>query len=137
MPTRKASVVWADAGGRTRTTQIITAAGSAAVLAALKAQSNADWMQQWEGDLLAQVPAPVAAPYQDASDAAVLYFQTAAGATVKVTLPAPVAAIFLADGESVDPAAIAAIIAAVIADCVTADGTAITAYVGGLRTAAP
>lgn len=137
MPTQKASVVWADAGGRTRTTQIVTSAGSAAVLAALKAQSNADWMQQWEGDLVAQVPAPVAAQFQDASDAAVLYFQTAAGAIAKVTLPAPVASIFMADGESVDPSAIAAIIAAVIADCVTADGTAVASYVGGLRVQSP
>lgn len=134
MPTQRMSVVWADASGRTRTSFLTTSAGGSAVRAELVAVSNADWLQTWEGDLDAQVPAPAGGVYADVADTATLLFQTAAGAIVKVTLPAPDASIFLADGETVDPGEITALISQVLASAVTADGTALDSYVGGTRT---
>lgn len=89
----------------------------------------------WEGDLIAPpAPAPISAPYASVKDGAALVFQTASGALVRITVPAPDSGIFMADNETVDPATIAALIAAVIADVVTADGIAVTAFVAGYRT---
>jgi hypothetical protein len=75
----------------------------------------------------------VAAQWASVADYALLTFQTAAGALINVRLPAPQAGIFLADGETVDPAQIGGIIAAVVADVVTPSGAALTAYVSGTR----
>lgn len=134
MPTQRRTTVWIDAQGKTIAHLLTTVAGGAAVEAEIDAQSNAAIQTSWEGDLVAPAaPSPVAAPYQSVYDAATLVFSTASGAFVRIAIPAPDAGIFQADGETVNPAAIAALIALVVSDVVTANGTAVTAYVAGFR----
>jgi len=127
------TVVWIDAGGRTAAHLLTTSAGAAAVLTQVAAVSNAVPQQQWEGPLTVPGGAAVAASFPDVSDVAWLTFTKASGELVKVAIPAPLASIFLADGETVDPTQVAALITAVIANVVDASGNAVTAYVSGLR----
>jgi hypothetical protein len=134
MPTQRQTTVWIDVQGKTIAHLLTTATGGSAVQAEIAAISNAAVYQAWEGDLVVPAtPSPVSAPLQSVRDQATLAFQTGAGSLVRVQVPAPDIGIFQADGETVDPATIAALIAAVIADVVTADGTALTAYVAGFR----
>lgn len=134
MPVQKRTTVYVDAGGRTRACLLVSSAGAGSVQTEILALSNADLQQSWEGDLtLNAAPAPVAAVYDRVVDTATLLYQTAAGQLIKVVIPAPHSAIFEADGETVDPAQVTALTAAVLADLVTPAGTALTAYVGGTR----
>lgn len=128
------TVVWSDAAGHTAAHLLTVTGSAAAVQAAIMAKSNAGVVNTWEGPLLAPAVAAVAAVYQEVTDQAVLVFQTGSGALVKVIVPAPHSSIFQADQETVDAAQITALIAAVLADVVTPAGTALTAYVAGVRT---
>jgi hypothetical protein len=129
------STVWVDVNGRTRQTILRGNATLAGVQAALAAISYAVPQRVWEGPT--SFPAGTAVPgtYQNVADYAQLVYQDAGGDLVYITLPACAAAIFLADGETVDPAnaAIAALNAAVIGTVLTAAGGVVTAYVGGFR----
>lgn len=131
--TTRQTTVWLDAGGRTTAILLTTNAGAAVVNASVASFSNAGIQQAWEGPLVVAVPAPVAAQYPGVLDRATLFFSTAAGSVVKVQIPAPLASIFLADQETVDPAVIAALIALVIANVVTDAGVPVTSYIGGTR----
>lgn len=134
MATQRRTVVWVDASGRTTGTLLTTVAGAAAVQAALEAKSNAAPQAYWEGDLeVTAGPSPVSATFPSTRDGAALVFETASGTLVTVRIPAPVASIFMADGETVDNSQITSIIAQVIADVVTSDGVVITQYVAGRR----
>lgn len=134
MSTQRRTTVWVDANGATRAFLLNTSSGAASVQAAIAALSRADVEQYWEGDLVAPgSPAPVAATYQSVRVVAELLYQTASGALQKVLIPAPTSAIFMPDGETVDPTAIAALTVLVLANVTTADGTALTAYVAGVR----
>lgn len=76
------------------------------------------------------------ADYEACEDKAVLTFVTSTGALHRYQVPAPKAAIFLADGETVDAANtdVAALVAGVIANKVSSrDGALITAFIGGTR----
>lgn len=127
-------VVWIDFNGRTRLTLINTAAGAAGVQAALLAQSNADVLNSEDGALTVNAaPAPAAAVYQNVGDSAALTFQDAGGTLTVLQLPAPKLGVFMADGETVNPAAIAAIITSVVGTVETSSGGLVTAYVGGVR----
>lgn len=127
-------MVFVDANGHTRLTLVNSTAGAAGVQAALLAVSNADILNSEDAALTVNgAPAGVAAVYQDVSDSAALYFQDAAGNLTTVQLVAPQAGIFMADGETVNPAAIAALIAAVVGTVITPAGGLVTAYVGGAR----
>jgi hypothetical protein len=130
---QKRSTVWADAAGHTRRTDLYGSASLAGVVAALAALSNAAELAHWEGDLVASVAAPSGGVYASSRDIARLLFTSAAGTVVQIALPAPHAAIFMADGETVDPASIAGLIAAVKATVLTTSGDPLTAYAGGLR----
>lgn len=134
------SSVWVDFNGRTRQTivrgqdSLIVPGSLAAVEAALKAVSNADTQRCWQGPTqINGAPAPVAAVYQSVADYAVLVYQDAANELVYITLVAPQAGIFMTDGETVDPPAIAGVSAAVIGTVLTGGGGLVTAYVGGFR----
>lgn len=138
MATQRATNQWIDVNGGTRLTTITTSAGEAAVVAALVAKSNADVLASWEGPLTINgAPVVAAATYQSTRDAATLTFKLVTSDLVKILLPAPQAGIFFADGETVNPAAIAAIIAAVIANVVDESGNAVASFVGGTRNAQP
>jgi hypothetical protein len=130
----RSTYVWTDAGGRTATMLLTTSGSGATTAAAIAAKSNAAIIQAWGGTLyVAPSPAPTAGTYRDVADVATLFFRTAAGDVVKVAILAPLASIFLADGETVDSTQIAAIISAVLTNVVTSGGAAVTQYVGGLR----
>lgn len=77
------------------------------------------------------------AEYERVEDKAVLTFQTAVGSIHRYKVPAPKVAIFLADGETVDPAN--ALVIAFVADMLAAgasrDGVALSSFIGGTRDA--
>jgi hypothetical protein len=133
------SIIWVDSQGRTRQTLLTgNAPGGGLSLANVEAQllllSNADWQTDFEGALgVNGAPAPVAAQYPTVSDYAALVYTDAVGSLTYLTLPAPQAGIFLADGETVNPAALAALNAAVIGEILTSGGGAVTAYISGVR----
>jgi hypothetical protein len=127
------SIIWIDAGGRTRQTILHSQGSSAAVEAALATKSNAGVQMDWAGVTSSFVPTPVATPYPAVTDTAQLTFEDGGGLLVYVTLPAPDASIFQTDGETVDPAQIAGIVAAVVGTLCSQSGALVVSYVGGVR----
>lgn len=128
------STIWVDSSGKTRQTILRGNATLAPVALALAGQSNGDFQRDWEGATVVNpAPAPINATYNSVNDYASLVFTTAAGNLVYVTLPCPVSTIFLADQETVDPVAIATIIAAVVGTVIDGSGAVVTAFVGGFR----
>jgi hypothetical protein len=133
MADTSAAIIWVDAAGKTRLTTLRGSASLATVEGDLLAKSNAAIARWWEGASTIPGGAATAAIYPSTKDAAELVFSTPTGTTVTVTLPAPIASIFLADGETVDPVAIATLITDCLAVLTDGSGTAVTAYVGGIR----
>lgn len=134
MATERRSIVWIDANGFTRQTQPRGSASLFALQADMVAKSNAAVASFYEGtETIAVTPTATAAVYQNVSDTAQLFFQTAGGDIVTLVLPAPISAIFLPDGRTVDPSAIAAIIADAIAVLTDPSGNPVVAYIGGTR----
>lgn len=128
------STIWVDVNGKTRQTIVRGNAPLAAVALALAGKSNADFQRDWEGPTVVNAaPLPINATYTSVNDYATLVFTTAAGNLVYITLPAPQSSIFMADQETVDPVAIATIIAAVVGTVLDGTGTVVTAFVGGYR----
>jgi len=76
-----------------------------------------------------------AAVYASVEDKAVLTFQDANGGLHRFAVPAPKASIFLADGETVDPANtdIVALETQVISELKTRDGVGFIGMPGGIR----
>jgi len=134
------SVVWIDANGFTSIFMVRTAAGATGIMAAAQPCSRADVLQFWEGGVTVNTsPAPVAMPFQSGQDRAVLTFVTGVGTLANLIVPAPDAAIFLADLETVDPsnAQVAALIAAAIGSLTDSNGNTVTAYQAGIRLRRP
>lgn len=129
----KRSIAWVDAGGRTRQTILRSSAGAPNTQAQLKLLSNADILDWFEGaDHVNAAPAPSTAPYSPVSLFAALNYADAGGNLATVTLPAPHAGIFLADGVTVDSAAIAALNAAIAGEVITAAGNPVVVFIGGI-----
>lgn len=134
MADQEQTTIWVDVNGRTRATYVRTSAGSAAIIAGLVALSYADVQRSWEGDVVVNgSPAPSTGDYQNVADYAVLVYSTGSGTLVYLTLIAPQSSIFMADQETVDPAALAALNADVIGSLEDGSGNIVTAYVGGFR----
>lgn len=134
MATQTMSVVWVDASGYKGITRINSAAGAGAIVASIIAASNADQLEAWEGTLVVNgAPAPIAASYQPQSARAALAFMCADGTLVTLLVPAPQVGDFLADGQTIDPAApaVAALITACIGALTNAAGSPATAFVSG------
>lgn len=138
---QRAYVIWADANGVTRQTVINTNAGVAGVLAQLQPLSWAQVFNYTDAALLGPLGLPAMHAYQSVRSAVALEFQTSAGTIVKITLPSPVltgavnpTGIFLADQQTVDPAQIAALIAAVTGSVTDPAGNLVTSFVGGYLT---
>jgi hypothetical protein len=128
------STIYVDVTGRTRQTIVRGNATLAAVQAAVLGVSNADYQKAWEGSTIINgAPIPLPSQYQSVPDAAVLTFATALPSLVYLTIPAPQAAIFLADQETVDPTKIAVLAAAVIGTVIDSSGNVVTSYIGGVR----
>lgn len=128
------TTIWQDVNGRTRATYVNSASGSVALQAALKAVSEADIQRSWNGTTIVNpAPTPSTGSYQTVADYATLVFQTASSDLVYLTLIAPQSSIFLADGETVNSAAIAALIAAALGTLTDQGGNVVTSYVAGFR----
>lgn len=133
---QKATLVWIDANGVTVATNVATTAGMGAALAAMAGLSNAAIQQWWESNVTLPGGSPVTAQFQSGQDRAALTFVTGAGTQVVMVVPAPSAAIFMADLETVDitnPAVVAFVTAAVAAPITDGAGNAVTALVSGTR----
>jgi hypothetical protein len=146
MPTYPETVSYRDAKGQTaKTSFFVVAATPAAALTAastvvplITALTNAA-LQNAKG---AYTTSPTVntygtnAVYETIEDKAQLTFQTATGAIHRYQIPAPKAAIFLADDETVDPANtdVAALATAFVAEQVASrDGSLIASFIGGIR----
>lgn len=115
-------------------------AGAAAIQVTLQALTNAH-LEGGTGPAPIGPTAPVAgtnAVFANVEDKAAFVFDTATGAIHRLSIPAPKAAIFQADGETIDygNAAVAAFVGAYVANAVTRDGAHITESIGGGRTRA-
>jgi len=122
-----------DSGG----TAITQHAAAAAVITAMEALSNAI-VQAYKGPATNPSIAVVYganATFASIEDKAIFTFLTADGSTHRYQIPAPLEAIFLADGETVDPSntAVTAFTSAVVANTVGRTGTAITFGAFGTR----
>lgn len=146
MPTYPETVSYRDAKGQTaKTSFFVVAATPALALTAastlvplITALTNAA-LQNAKG---AYTTSPTVnsygtnAVYETIEDKAQLTFQTATGAIHRYQIPAPKAAIFMADDETVDPANadVLALAAAFVADQVASrDGSLIASFIGGIR----
>lgn len=128
------TTVYVDVNGFTRSALLTTTAGAGGIQTAILAVSDADMLDWWEGTLnINPSPAPVNSPFNSVKDAALLNFATTGTSLLQVTLPAPKASIFFGDLETVNPASIAALIAAVVGTAKTQTGLTATAFVSGTR----
>lgn len=133
----KRSIIWLDAGGRTTLTIPCTSAGASAIMSALQAKSNADVQEWWEGFDNVLFPSPAGALYPDVTDTARLTFTDSSGSLANLSLVAPVASIFMPDGVTVNPAAIAAIISAAVGNLCSGAGGTVVSFVSGIRVLRP
>jgi len=103
-------------------------------VADLHAMSYADWQKSWAGDVLTNgSPSTSTGAYQNVADYVQLVWLTVAGTLVYLTLVAPSSSIFMADGETVDPTAIAVLATDVIGSLQDDNGNLVASYVGGFR----
>lgn len=133
MSAQKRYIVWIDAGGRTVATIPCSDPNNSALMAALQNHSQADVLDWFEGADNVLSPAPAGGAFPDVRDLARLTFTDAGGSLVNVALPAPTSSIFLADSVTVNPSAIADIIAAATGHLCSSGGGLVTAFVAGLR----
>lgn len=133
MAAQKRSIVWIDAGGRTRVTIPCANPDNAAIMAALLAHSNGGIQEWWEGPDNILTPSATAAVFPDVADLARLTFTDGGGNLAVLALPAPLSSIFLADSVTVDSTQITSIITAAVGHLCTAAGSVVTAYVAGTR----
>ena len=125
---------WFDASGRFYTTQTqAPTASNGVITAAVALSSNAGLGEFTEGFRVDTVPVPVSATFKSVSDSAVLFFQTDCGSLLSLTVPAPKQVLFLADMETVNPVAAAAIIAACVGRLTAPDSSTAQFFVGGQR----
>lgn len=133
MPTvYRTGLIWSDANGFTRlTTFNLQVLDPLPWITTLTGKSNADWANKWTGVLGTQTPAAANNVFNSVLDTALLQFETASGSIVKVALPAPVSGAFDVDGQTVDPANVAAIIAQALTDLCDSAGNPVVSYLGG------
>ncbi len=127
-------IVWIDAQGRSRLTTPQANAALTTIQADILAVSNAKVAYYWEGARTNVGGSPASAQYVSVTDAAVLVFNDAACNEVRLTVPAPLASIFMADEQTVDPTAVSTLIAACLGVLQTGAGGVVTAYIAGYRT---
>src|SRR5215472_3830787 len=132
MATQTRSIIWLDVAGFTTQTLIRSDPDASTIQAKMLLHSNADFAGWWEGPTNNNSsPAPVDAPYFTTADQARLLFLDTGGSLVTLNLHAPQLGIFLSDGVTVDPSAIADLTAAFIADGRSVSNLPIASYVNG------
>ena len=133
----KAVFEWTDAAsGFLRASNWCVNTGlSGTFLLTLQAMSNASNTTTVEGPAVVSPTPAGSGQYSLSTTTAVLNFVTGIGSGVQVTVPAPVAAIFAADGVTVDPtnAVVAAFVAQVVGTLTDGAGNVVTAYTQGVR----
>lgn len=129
---RVAGAVWADFLGRSRLTIIRADTNPCGILTAAQAVSNAGVLWNWDGPLDPGIGAAASAVYEGVQQWCQLTFQTGAGTLCRLTLPAPQLGILMPDKQTVDPTAVAALIAACIGQLADGSGNVAASYVGGI-----
>jgi hypothetical protein len=130
------STLWVDAAAGQTIYRVRTSSGIGAILPAIVAASNADWLQCWEGPESTNTPVPTAAQYLPTKPAALLYFLCGDGSTAILRIPSPQVGIFLADQVTVDPtnALVITLVAACVGSLQSASGsTAVSLQAGVLE----
>ena len=132
------STIWLDANGFSVIKALRTNATASVIAAALQAVSNSGQLQYWESPPVTPANPATAAIYQSNKDQAVLFFQCADATLAQLEIPAPLASIFMADADTVDPAnaLVILLIAACLApgaELLSASGSPAVAYTGGRR----
>ena len=137
------STVIADANGGRTIILLRSTAGAGGIQGGILNCSTGDYLQYWESAVTNNgAPAPPGGGYQQVTLQAILYFACADGTVAQVVIPAPALGIFLADGDTVDPANafVAGLITACVGNLESASASQATAYLGGrlsARRAAP
>lgn len=143
MPLRQTAILkWKDQNGGTRTQTVSTqdnpapAPGTVAgLMTAMRAASDCGlWaFKMAPAELVDE--APEDGPYPTVKDVALLIFRTSAGTTIRLNVPGPKAAMFVAGSNRVDPDApiAAAVIAAVMGSLSDAAGNPATTFIQGTR----
>lgn len=129
---QRESVTYRDAKGNTGRVSFFVDGGTSAnaastaagtVITAMNALTNAVLQSAVGPSLVVQqeVVYGTNATFASVEDKAVFTFQTATGDLHRFQIPAPISSIFLADGETVDPAntAVVTFVSAVIANCLS------------------
>lgn len=129
---RIAGAVWSDFLGRSRLTIVRASTNPCGILTATQAVSNASILYNWDGPLDPGIGVATSAVYEGVQQWVGLLFQTAAGTTIRLTLPAPQLGILQADKQSVNPSSIAALIAACLGELADPSGNVATTYLGGI-----
>lgn len=133
--TLRMCVVWQDSFGKTTLISYNGVVPMGNFLAAADGLSNAIPVQTWEGPLNNIPPfAPTIGIYQSVLDAARLVFADVNGNRMQVIVPAPILAMFMADGKTVNPAypLLGAVIVAAVSELIVpSSGLPITSFIGG------
>jgi hypothetical protein len=126
-----------DFTGQVETTSMfVTTATLGTIATDLDTMSNARQVQRRGPSTTADTGASgTNATYPNVEDKAVLVFKGVGGSTHRYSIPAPKAACFLTDGETVDAAAgiVAPVIADILAVACDASGTALVSFSKGFR----
>lgn len=132
MAEQQRSIIWIDFGGSTTQTLVRADPNAGSIQSALLGHSIGDILNWWEGPPnINSTPAPGTSTYAPIGDHARLLFLDSASSLVTLTLPAPNLNVFFADGVTVDPSAIADVIAAFVANGKSATGNSIASFVAG------
>ena len=131
----KATMAFVDDQGQASRVIAYTAdsAGANTLSAAIAAASNAGQRNVDAITVTVHTGAPTAAVYENVEDKASVVFKALDGSTHKYQLPAPVAAIFESDEETVDPADPTGVITAFLNGAFAYTGSPLTTFVSGRR----
>lgn len=128
-----ASNVWIDASGKTRQTILNTATGQSAILAEIESLTNAGLVQSWEATPDNPNEIGVNDTFSSVRDYVKVLFSCADGSEASVTVPAPIAGLFLADGQTLDASAVSGLATACIGQLRSASGSLAESLLGGMR----
>jgi hypothetical protein len=126
------SSLWIDVAGR----EVITLLRGDATLGGIETQvaalSNMGLFQCWEGAISTPGNAGGAGTFQ-AQDWAYIQYACVDGTEARVAIPGPLSSIFLADGRTVDPAALGALDGVVIGLLASASDSLAINRISGYR----
>jgi hypothetical protein len=131
--TTRRTTFWADQAGQRAITHFDYAGDASTFFDQYQAFSDAHVQDWFEGPLHRLRLGILTFPYNAVEDIAVLTFSDNARNKTKLILPAPVLSMFLPDGKTVDPAAVATLVADCLGNLMTQANTVVTRFVGGAR----